>query len=124
VLTVVVFTYKKVRRRLLLLLAFSVLVGVLMRSEVAISTQLSQISNSKPSIVLVHGAYADATSWQHVIPLLERDGYNVSAVQIPLTSLADDVTTTKRMIDAQKGSVVVVGHSYGGNVVRRLAIRG
>jgi pimeloyl-ACP methyl ester carboxylesterase len=117
VLTVVVFTWKKVRRRLLLLLAFSVLVGVLMRSEVAISTELSQRSNSKPSIVLVHGAYADATSWQHVIPLLERDGYNVFAVQIPLSSLADDVTTTKRVIDAQKGSVVVVGHSYGGNVI-------
>ncbi len=112
-----VFTWKKVRRRLLLLPAFSILVGVLMRSEVVIPTKLSQRSNSKPSIVLVHGAFADATSWQHVIPLLERDGYNVSAVQIPLLSLADDIITTKRMIDAQKGSVVVVGHSYGGNVI-------
>ena len=88
-----------------------------MRPEVAISKELSQSYNSKPSIVLVHGAFADATSWQHVIPLLEQDGYTVSAVQIPLTSLADDVTTAKRMIDAQKGSVVVVGHSYGGNVI-------
>jgi pimeloyl-ACP methyl ester carboxylesterase len=113
----VVFTWKKVQRFLLLLFAFSVLVSILMRPEVAISKELSQSSNSKPSIVLVHGAFADATSWQHVIPLLERDGYPVSAVQIPLSSLADDVAMTKRMIDAQKGSVVVVGHSYGGNVI-------
>ena len=69
---------------------------------------------TKPSIVLVHGAWADGTSWQHVIPLLEQDGYTVTAVQNPLTSLADDVATTKRVIDAQRGPVVVVGHSYGG----------
>ena len=50
----------------------------------------------KPSIVLVHGAFADATGWQHVIPLLERDGYTVTAVQNPLTSVADDIATTRR----------------------------
>jgi len=71
----------------------------------------------KPSIILVHGAFADATGWQHVIPLLERDGYTVTAVQNPLTSVADDIATTRRMIDAQLGPVVVVGHSYGGLVV-------
>jgi pimeloyl-ACP methyl ester carboxylesterase len=114
---VVVFTWKKVQRFLLLLLVFSIGVGVSMRSEVATSKEVSQRPNAKPSIVLVHGAYADGTSWQHVIPLLERDGYKVTAVQIPLTSLADDVATTKRVIAAQKGSVVVVGHSYGGNVI-------
>ncbi|MEH2349742.1 MAG: alpha/beta hydrolase [Nostoc sp.] len=112
-----VFTWKKVQRFLLLLLAFSVLVSVLMRPEVAISKELSQRFKSKPSIVLVHGAFADGTSWQHVIPLLEQDGYTVTAVQIPLSSLAEDVAMTKRVIDAQKGSVVVVGHSYGGNVI-------
>ena len=72
---------------------------------------------TKPSIVLVHGAWADGTSWQHVIPLLEQDGYKVTAVQNPLTSVADDVATTKRVIDAQPGPVVVVGHSYGGVVM-------
>ena len=72
---------------------------------------------AKPTIVLVHGAFADGTSWQHVIPLLERDGYTVIAVQNPLTSLASDVETTKRVIDAQKGPVVAVGHSYGGAVI-------
>jgi pimeloyl-ACP methyl ester carboxylesterase len=72
---------------------------------------------AKPTIVLVHGAFADATSWQHVIPILERDGYNVIAVQNSLASLAGDVETTKRVIDAQTGPVVVVGHSYGGAVI-------
>ena len=71
----------------------------------------------KPSIVLVHGAFADASSWAKVIPILERDGYEVTAVQIPLTSLPDDVATAKRVLDAQKGPVVVVGHSYGGVVI-------
>jgi pimeloyl-ACP methyl ester carboxylesterase len=117
VLTVVVFTWKKVHRLLLLLLAFSVLVGVSMRSEVAISKELSQSSSSKPSIVLVHGTNADATSWQHVILLLQKDGYTVTAVQNPLTALADDIAMTKRAIDAQQRPVVVVGHSYGGNVI-------
>jgi pimeloyl-ACP methyl ester carboxylesterase len=71
----------------------------------------------KPAIVLVHGAFADATSWSKIIPALEKDGYFVTAVQIPLTSLPDDVATAKRVIDAQKGPVVVVGHSYAGAVI-------
>jgi pimeloyl-ACP methyl ester carboxylesterase len=76
---------------------------------------------SKPAIVLVHGAFADGSSWAKVIPILESDGYTVTAVQIPLTSLPDDVTTTQRVIDAQKGPVVVVGHSYGGAVITAAA---
>jgi pimeloyl-ACP methyl ester carboxylesterase len=75
----------------------------------------------KPAIVLVHGAFADGSSWAKVIPLLEKDGFYVTAVQIPLTSYADDVTTTKRVIDAQSGPVVVVGHSYGGAVITQAA---
>ena len=71
----------------------------------------------KPTIVLVHGAFADATGWQRVIPLLERAGYTVTAVQNPLTSVDDDIATTRRVIDAQPGPVVVVGHSYGGVVI-------
>jgi len=71
----------------------------------------------KPAIVLVHGAFADASSWSKIIPLLEKDGYFVTAVQIPLTSLPDDVAVAKRVIDAQKGPVVVVGHSYAGAVI-------
>src|SRR6187551_2325421 len=72
---------------------------------------------ARPRIVLVHGAFADGSSWQHLIPLLERRGYDVIAVQNPMTSFAEDVATTKRAIDAQEGPVVVVGHSYGGAVM-------
>jgi pimeloyl-ACP methyl ester carboxylesterase len=72
---------------------------------------------AKPTIVLVHGAFADGTGWQNVIPILQRDGYTVLAVQNPLESLGGDVATTKRLIDAQTGPVVVVGHSYGGAVI-------
>jgi len=71
----------------------------------------------KPAIVLVHGAFADASGWSRIIPILERDGYFVTAVQIPLTSLSDDVATAKRVVDSQKGPVVLVGHSYGGAVI-------
>jgi pimeloyl-ACP methyl ester carboxylesterase len=74
-------------------------------------------ATAKPTIVLVHGAFADGTGWQRVIPTLQRDGYEVIAVQNPLASLAGDVETTKRVIDAQKGPVVLVGHSYGGAVI-------
>ncbi|MGZ4808483.1 MAG: alpha/beta fold hydrolase [Thermoanaerobaculia bacterium] len=77
------------------------------------ATSVSQ----KPAIVLVHGAFADASSWSKVIPILQKDGYYVTAVQIPLTSLQDDVAVTRRVIDAQKGPVVVVGHSYAGAVI-------
>ncbi len=72
---------------------------------------------SRPTIVLVHGAFADGTGWQHVIPILEHEGYSVIAVQNHLASLAEDVETTKRVIDAQQGPMVVVGHSYGGAVI-------
>jgi pimeloyl-ACP methyl ester carboxylesterase len=69
------------------------------------------------NIVLVHGAWADGSSWSKVIPLLEQKGFHVIAVQNPLTSFADDVAATKRVIDAQDGPVLLVGHSYGGAVI-------
>lgn len=77
------------------------------------------IAAAKPTIVLVHGAFADASGWQAVIPLLQQRGYKVIAVQNTLTSLANDVATTKRVIDAETKSatVVAVGHSYGGAVI-------
>ena len=70
-----------------------------------------------PSVVLVHGAFADGSSWSRVIPRLQKRGYRVTAVQLPLTSLADDVAATRRVIDRQPGDVVLVGHSWGGVVV-------
>jgi pimeloyl-ACP methyl ester carboxylesterase len=69
------------------------------------------------TVVLVHGAFADGSSWEKVIPLLQAKGLKVVAVQNPLTSLADDVAATKRVIDAQTGKVVLVGHSWGGMVI-------
>lgn len=69
------------------------------------------------NVVLVHGAWADGSSWAKIIPLLEQRGLHVVAVQNPLSSLADDVAATKRAIDAQDGPVVLVGHSYGGAVI-------
>lgn len=69
------------------------------------------------NVVLVHGAWADGSSWSKIIPLLEAKGLHVVAVQNPLTSLADDVAATRRAIDAQDGPVLLVGHSYGGAVI-------
>lgn len=72
------------------------------------------------NIVLVHGAFADASSWAKIIPILEREGYHVVAVQNPLTSLADDVAATKRIIALQDGPVILVGHSWGGAVITQV----
>ena len=69
------------------------------------------------NIVLVHGAFADGSSWSKVIPILQTRGYNVIAVQNPLTSFADDVAATKRAIAEADGPVLLVGHSYGGMVI-------
>jgi len=69
------------------------------------------------NVVLVHGAWADGSSWSKVIPQLEKAGLHVTAVQSPLTSLANDVATTKRAIALQDGPVILVGHSYGGAVI-------
>jgi pimeloyl-ACP methyl ester carboxylesterase len=70
-----------------------------------------------PTVVLVHGAWADASSWSKVIPLLLEKGLNVAAVHNPLSSPADDVASTTRLVDAQEGTVLLVGHSYGGYVI-------
>jgi pimeloyl-ACP methyl ester carboxylesterase len=74
-------------------------------------------AQSKPTIVLVHGAFADAAGWSDVIARLQKRGFNAVAVENPLTGLSADVATTKRLVDAQPGEVVLVGHSYGGAVI-------
>jgi pimeloyl-ACP methyl ester carboxylesterase len=73
--------------------------------------------SEKPTIVLVHGFWGGAAHWAKVIPRLVRKGYDVLAVENPLTSLADDAERTRKMIAAQKGPVLLVGHSYGGAVI-------
>jgi pimeloyl-ACP methyl ester carboxylesterase len=72
---------------------------------------------SVKNIVLVHGAFADGSSWSKVIPLLQEMGYHAVAVQNPMTSLADEVAFTKRIIALQDGPLILVGHSWGGAVI-------
>jgi len=74
----------------------------------------------KTTVVLVHGAFADGSSWDKVVPLLQARGLDVVSVQNPLTSLADDVAATRRVLDAQTGPVVLVGHSWGGVVISQI----
>jgi pimeloyl-ACP methyl ester carboxylesterase len=69
------------------------------------------------TVLLVHGAWADGSSWSKVIPLLEARGLHVVAVQIPLTSFADDISATQRALALEDGPVLLVGHSYAGAVI-------
>jgi pimeloyl-ACP methyl ester carboxylesterase len=71
----------------------------------------------KTNVVLVHGAWADGSSWSKVIPLLQQRSLNVTAAQIPLTSLSDDIAVTRNLLAKQKGPTVLVGHSYAGVVI-------
>ena len=87
-----VFTWKKVQKLLLWLFALSVVVGISMHPTSAISRKLPQASNSKSAIVLVHGAFADGTSWQHVIPLLEQDSYTVTAVSGVVNQITNSIS--------------------------------
>jgi pimeloyl-ACP methyl ester carboxylesterase len=77
----------------------------------------AQTTSQVKNIVLVHGAFADGTSWGKAIPILEARGFHVVAVQNPLTSLADDANATRRLIALQDGPVILVGHSWGGAVI-------
>ena len=69
------------------------------------------------AVVLVHGGFVDGSGWEDVYKILRKDGYNVSIVQNPTLSLADDVAVTKRILARQNGPVILVGHSYGGVVI-------
>ncbi len=73
--------------------------------------------NNNTNILLVHGAWADGSCWSKVILLLRELGYTATAAQIPLTSLADDISVTQRLLSAQKEPTILVGHSYGGAVI-------
>jgi pimeloyl-ACP methyl ester carboxylesterase len=76
--------------------------------------------NTRPNIVLIHGAWADGSSWSGVIERLQADGYHVTAPQFPLTALADDVARLRQVLDLQDGPTIIAGHSYGGQVVTAL----
>ena len=73
-----------------------------------------------PNIVLVHGAWADGSSWSAVIERLQADGYSVTAPQFPMTRLADDVARLRQVLARQNGPTLVAGHSYGGQIITAL----
>jgi pimeloyl-ACP methyl ester carboxylesterase len=76
--------------------------------------------NTRPNIVLVHGAWADGSSWSAVIERLQAGGYHVTAPQFPMTALADDVARLRQVLDLQDSPTVVAGHSYGGQIMTAL----
>ena len=76
--------------------------------------------SARPNIVLVHGAWADGSSWSAVIERLQADGYNVTAPQFPETSLAADVARLRQVLARQNGPTIVAGHSYGGQIITAL----
>ena len=77
----------------------------------------SSVSAPTKNIVLAHGAWADGSSWSKIVPLLIAKGLHVACAQHPLTSIAEDVAATNRIINAQNGPVLLVGHSYGGAII-------
>jgi pimeloyl-ACP methyl ester carboxylesterase len=97
------------------LVAGAVVIGAVFMSSVAFGQ--SQV----PTIVLVHGAFADASSWNGVIKILENDGYPVVAVANPLRSVKDDADYVANILSGIKSNVVLVGHSYGGSVISEAA---
>ena len=76
--------------------------------------------SASPNIVLVHGAWADGSSWSAVIGQLQARGYHVTAPQFPESSLADDVARLRQVLELQDGPTIVAGHSYGGQIVTAL----
>jgi pimeloyl-ACP methyl ester carboxylesterase len=106
-------TLSQIYRTALIAFAGFLLTAVFHTGAVAQANSPQGVRN----IVIVHGAWADGSSWSKVIPLLQAKGLHVVAVQNPLTSLVDDVAATKRAIALQDGPVLLVGHSYGGVVI-------
>jgi len=98
-------------------LAGTILAAVLYFSSANRALAQSSGTHGVRNIILVHGAWADGSSWSKVIPLLEAKGLQVTAVQLPLTSLADDVATVKRAFALEDAPFLLVGHSYGGTVI-------
>src|SRR3989442_4706149 len=77
----------------------------------------AQLAMQRPTIVLVHGGFVDGSGWEGVFKRLRKNGYTVTIVQNPTTSLSDDVAATRRAIASSSGPVILVGHSYGGVVI-------
>jgi pimeloyl-ACP methyl ester carboxylesterase len=102
---------------------YNVLASLLIVSAVTQSAPvIAQTKTEAKNIVIVHGAFVDASSWENVFKILKSKGYNVTMVQNPLTSLEDDVAATNRIVDKQNGPVVLVGHSWGGSVITQAGV--
>lgn len=102
----------------------SIVTGSLLAATTVSSSAASHkagAGKAKPTIVLVHGAFADASSWSGVIQRLQRDGYPVIATANPLRGLSSDATYLRSVLDTVKGPVVLAGHSYGGSVITQAA---
>ena len=100
----------------------TLLISAAMTSAAIVSSQAIAAPVSDVTVVLVHGAFADGSSWNAVTPLLQAKGIKVISVQNPLSSLADDVAAVQRVVDAQTGKVVLVGHSWGGAVITQAGV--
>jgi pimeloyl-ACP methyl ester carboxylesterase len=103
----------KIRRATLLL-------SILASAFISVGAMAQQTQPAKiavKNIVLVHGAFVGGSGWRPVYDILTKDGYHVTLVQEPLTSFAEDVTATKRILDRQDGPAILVGHSYGGAII-------
>ncbi len=97
-------------------------IGASVVSAAALALAAAGGANAEPAgairdVVLVHGGFVDGSGWEGVYDILTRDGYKVTVVQNPTTSLADDVAATRRALAAQDGPTILVGHSYGGVVI-------
>jgi pimeloyl-ACP methyl ester carboxylesterase len=92
--------------------------GALFLAAFAVSASAAPVKN----IVLVHGAWVDASGWKSVYEQLKREGFNVSMVSEPETSFADDVAATKRVLDLRDGPTLLVGHSYGGSIITEAGV--
>jgi pimeloyl-ACP methyl ester carboxylesterase len=119
--------YQKTNFLVLLCLSIAIIAGFSSTPDSALTSPenrtlmqsqgIQGMSTNGTNIVLVHGAWADGSSWNKVIPILQNAGHNVIAVQLPEHSLADDVETVKRAIEHIGGPAILVGHSYGGAVI-------
>lgn len=106
---------------------FGLLVGWFLtvgNANAAAKEPMPVLAADTPAIVLIHGAFADGSSWDKVIPILQSHGLKVVAVQNPLSSLADDVSAAQRAINQQPGRVILVGHSWGGTVITQAGNNG
>lgn len=110
------FQFTRRTTSLLLVIAFMAIALV----GTAVLAKDTGASGSKPNVVLVHGAWADGSGWNQVIQRLQQKNYDVTAVQLPLSSLADDVARLRAVLVEQDGPTIVVAHSYGGAVITQL----